>query len=433
MDAFNEYIETLPIALSADEQNKLLEVFYATRNPVVREKLISHNLRLVANCVIKYRRSIEDSDDLMQIGTLELMNVLDNKFDVSRGVKFSTFVYDCVKYKILGEYSFDKKSMDQLRHSENKVSTIVYGDEEFDIFDVLSNDDDWVGEFEEKDKFDKFLETLSERDAYIIKNRIGVFGYNVETFEQIAEKFNCKVSTIRERFTILMVKLRKYYSRENGTITDEELLKAINYIAGVKDPKIKQILESYYGLNGRSQTRVVEIARSFKCSLSEVYEIIDCVKNWVRSPEDKVENIRMYIETSHNKAEVAVAEYFYGLHDRPKLSMIEIANALNIKYNTVVKILERLKTKVSHMQLMRSFDEDKVFVTTAEIREYCNNVADEKEKRFLEMKYGLNGVVKHTLKQMADVFGGSPTKMYNWGIAINQKIKDYYKSNYMSM
>ena len=67
---------SFPRPLSAREET---EAFSALRagDPAAREKLIRHNLRLVAHIVKKYYALPGDQDDLISIGTIGLMKAVD--------------------------------------------------------------------------------------------------------------------------------------------------------------------------------------------------------------------------------------------------------------------------------------------------------------------------------------------------------------------
>ena len=80
---------SFPRPLSAREET---EAFFALRagDPAAREKLIRHNLRLVAHIVKKYYALPGDQDDLISIGTIGLMKAVDT-FDSDRRARFSTY------------------------------------------------------------------------------------------------------------------------------------------------------------------------------------------------------------------------------------------------------------------------------------------------------------------------------------------------------
>ena len=72
----------------AEEKEYLLRAKAGDTN--ARNKLIEHNLRLVAHVVKKYYSSTMDSDDLISIGTIGLIKAVD-RFEPERGLEFSTY------------------------------------------------------------------------------------------------------------------------------------------------------------------------------------------------------------------------------------------------------------------------------------------------------------------------------------------------------
>ena len=56
-----------------------------------RNRLIEHNLRLVAHIMKKYYSSSSDQDDLLSIGTIGLIKGI-NSFDPDKGARLATYV-----------------------------------------------------------------------------------------------------------------------------------------------------------------------------------------------------------------------------------------------------------------------------------------------------------------------------------------------------
>ncbi|MBR2986930.1 MAG: RNA polymerase sporulation sigma factor SigK [Clostridia bacterium] len=73
-----------------------------------REKLILHNMRLVAHLVKKYTGSEKDNEDLISIGTIGLIKAIDS-FDVKNGVRFATYAGKCLQNEILMYFRSQKK------------------------------------------------------------------------------------------------------------------------------------------------------------------------------------------------------------------------------------------------------------------------------------------------------------------------------------
>ncbi len=95
---------SFPKPLSAREE---AEAFAALRagDTAAREKLIRHNLRLVAHIVKKYYALPGDQEDLVSIGTIGLMKAVDT-FDTTRKARFSTYASRCIENAILSPAHF---------------------------------------------------------------------------------------------------------------------------------------------------------------------------------------------------------------------------------------------------------------------------------------------------------------------------------------
>lgn len=68
--------KTFPDPLSKDEENNQIKLMLSG-NKDARNKLIEHNLRLVAHIVKKYDNGKNDLDDLISIGTIGLIKGID--------------------------------------------------------------------------------------------------------------------------------------------------------------------------------------------------------------------------------------------------------------------------------------------------------------------------------------------------------------------
>ena len=90
----------------------------ACGDPAAREKLIRHNLRLVAHIVKKYYALPGDQDDLISIGTIGLMKAVDT-FDSGRRARFSTYASRCIENAILSPAHFQ---MEKRTHSFCKAA-----------------------------------------------------------------------------------------------------------------------------------------------------------------------------------------------------------------------------------------------------------------------------------------------------------------------
>ena len=104
----------LPV-LKNEETRELLKKSHAG-DAAAREKLIRHNLRLVAHIVKKYYALPGDQEDLVSIGTIGLMKAVDT-FDATRKARFSTYASRCIENAILSPAHFGMEKRIHLFHT----------------------------------------------------------------------------------------------------------------------------------------------------------------------------------------------------------------------------------------------------------------------------------------------------------------------------
>ena len=99
---------SFPKPLSARDE---IAAFEAMKNGdmAARDKLIRHNLRLVAHIVKKYYASSTDQEDLISIGTIGLIKAV-NSFDNTKGARFATYAARCIENEVLMQFRGGKKA-----------------------------------------------------------------------------------------------------------------------------------------------------------------------------------------------------------------------------------------------------------------------------------------------------------------------------------
>ena len=95
-----------PRPLTAREEAAAFSALRAG-DAAAREKLIRHNLRLVAHIVKKYYALPGDQEDLVSIGTIGLVKAVDT-FDATRKARFSTYASRCIENAILSPAHFGR-------------------------------------------------------------------------------------------------------------------------------------------------------------------------------------------------------------------------------------------------------------------------------------------------------------------------------------
>ena len=106
---------SFPKPLSAREEQAAFAALRAG-DTAAREKLIRHNLRLVAHIVKKYYALPGDQEDLVSIGTIGLMKAVDT-FDSTRRARFSTYASRCIENAILSPAHFQMEKRIHLFHA----------------------------------------------------------------------------------------------------------------------------------------------------------------------------------------------------------------------------------------------------------------------------------------------------------------------------
>lgn len=84
-----------PDPLSKEEEDECIQKL-ELGDKEARNKLIEHNLRLVAHIVKKYDSRVEDQDDLISIGTIGLIKGIDS-YSSKRQVKITTYCAKCIE------------------------------------------------------------------------------------------------------------------------------------------------------------------------------------------------------------------------------------------------------------------------------------------------------------------------------------------------
>ena len=169
--------DSFPKPLTREEEEFCLKDYKENGSLLSREKLIKHNLRLVAHVVKKYQCA-EDSDDLISTGTIGLIKAIDS-FDASKGAGLATYTARCIENEILMLLRANKKYLGTVSLSD--VIGVDKEGNELTLLDLLSDDGESVfSKVERKTERKKLLEVikscLNDREYKIICLRYGLKG-----------------------------------------------------------------------------------------------------------------------------------------------------------------------------------------------------------------------------------------------------------------
>lgn len=165
---------SFPKPLSKEEESRCIKEM-KEGSIEAREKLINHNLRLVAHIVKKYQGAGE-ADDLLSVGSIGLIKAI-NTFEDGKGTQLATYTARCIENEILMLLRANKKRKNDIFLSD-PVGSDSEGNE-LTLMDLLYEKDDSVFESVDKsierEKFIDFLKkTLNKREFIIICLRYGL-------------------------------------------------------------------------------------------------------------------------------------------------------------------------------------------------------------------------------------------------------------------
>ncbi|MBO8155997.1 MAG: RNA polymerase sporulation sigma factor SigK [Bacillaceae bacterium] len=181
-----------------------------------RNKLIEHNLRLVAHIVKKYENTNEDQEDLISIGTIGLIKGIES-YSPDRGTKLATYAARCIENEILMFLRSQKKSKKDVS-LQDPIGQDKEGNE-ICLMDILKAEHpDIVERIQtnmEIEKIHKYLNVLDEREKEVIIKRYGLQTEREFTQREIAKDLGISrsyVSRIEKR--ALMKILHAFYKQE---------------------------------------------------------------------------------------------------------------------------------------------------------------------------------------------------------------------------
>lgn len=175
-----------------------------------RNKLIEHNLRLVAHIVKKFEHDANIQDDLISIGTIGLIKGIDT-YSNNKNVKLTTYCARCIQNEILMYYRSNNKYNKNISINDS----IGYDKDgnEITIVDILKSDKpDFALDLYQKENvklLSEYVKVLNKREKEIITYRYGLNNNDELTQKEIAKKLHISrsyVSRIEKRALTKMLR-----------------------------------------------------------------------------------------------------------------------------------------------------------------------------------------------------------------------------------
>lgn len=206
-----------PEPLSKDEEEQFIKKANLGDKDA-RNKLIEHNLRLVAHIVKKYDNGSNNSDDLISIGTIGLIKGVDS-YSFKYKTRLTTYCARCIENEILMYFRSNKKnskniSIDEPIGFDKEGNAITF-------LDILKTPNpDFALDIHTKDNLKllkKYFDVLNDREKDIIIKRYGLDGNDEVTQKEIAKEIGISrsyVSRIEKRALTKM--LREFIKNKNN-------------------------------------------------------------------------------------------------------------------------------------------------------------------------------------------------------------------------
>ena len=203
--------------LSSEEEEKYIKLLQMG-DKEARNKLIEHNLRLVAHIVKKFDSKNTDQDDLISIGTIGLIKGVDS-YSPSRGTKITTYCARCIENEILMFFRSNNKNDKNI--SLNEPIGFDKDGNEITVMDVLKlPSPDFIDDIQTKDNIKllkKYINVLTDREKEIIIKRYGLDNNLEQTQRAIAKELKISRSYVSRIEKRALTKIFREFIKENNT------------------------------------------------------------------------------------------------------------------------------------------------------------------------------------------------------------------------
>ncbi len=207
---------SFPKPLSKKDEEYYLEQLKEGDNEA-RNKLVEHNLRLVAHIIKKYYGTKCEQDDLVSIGTIGLIKAI-NTFKPDKKIRLSSYASRCIENEILMHLRAMKKTERDVSLNET-IDTDKDGNP-LTLMDIMKVDDNILDELDMKlnsKKLGQYItEELNSREKTVIILRYGLNGKKPMTQKEIAKMLDISRSYVSRIETKALKTLRKRFESSSN-------------------------------------------------------------------------------------------------------------------------------------------------------------------------------------------------------------------------
>ena len=197
---------------AAEEQAAFAAMALGDRS--ARDKLIRHNLRLVAHVAKKYYTTPDKQDDFISIGTIGLIKAVDT-YDPARTVRFASYASQCIQNELRMHLRRVRReagtlSLQEPLEGENGMLTLA---------DTLPDEAVMEEDCERRDEAARLralLATLPRRDRTLLELRYGLNGAPPLTQQQAAARLGISRSYVSRLEKRAMEQIARRWTYQSG-------------------------------------------------------------------------------------------------------------------------------------------------------------------------------------------------------------------------
>jgi RNA polymerase sporulation-specific sigma factor len=203
---------SFPKPLTAKEEYEEFKRFHENGDLEARNRLVNHNMRLVAHIIKKYYAGVSDQDDIISIGTIGLIKAI-NTFDYTKGTRLATYASRCIENEIF--MSFRTRKKNSVEVSMNEPIDVDNEGNPLTFCDIIYSEESVFDQVDTKIKIEQlydYMKTIKDqRKKQILIMRYGLYGTDPMTQIEVAKNLGISRSYVSRIETKAIEELRAYF------------------------------------------------------------------------------------------------------------------------------------------------------------------------------------------------------------------------------
>lgn len=153
--------------------------------------------------VIKDMKLMRKIDELFDIGMVGFVKGI-NTYDKAMKIKYSTYLYACIKNEIMHQLSYEKR---EKRAKYKNVSLNILIDNKKELQDLIGYEVDYLKNYCDRESIKALkyeIENLPYTEQLILNHLFGLNGYKMMTVNELSKYYGINKKTIyntKERFS----------------------------------------------------------------------------------------------------------------------------------------------------------------------------------------------------------------------------------------